>query len=46
MARLDLLNNVNANPKRRRALFIGVLVIGAIFLVWMVGTSVVLLATR
>ena len=36
MARLDLLNNMKANPKRRRALFVGVLVIGAIFVVWMV----------
>ena len=40
MARLDLLKNVNANPKRRRALFIGVLVIGAVFLVWMVTTGI------
>jgi regulator of protease activity HflC (stomatin/prohibitin superfamily) len=40
MARLDLLKNVNANPKRRRALFVGVLVLGGIFVVWMVTTGI------
>jgi regulator of protease activity HflC (stomatin/prohibitin superfamily) len=40
MARLDLLKNVNANPKRKRALFLGVLVIGAILLAWIVTSGV------
>lgn len=40
MARLDLLKNVNANPKRRRALFVTVLVLAGIFLVWMVTSGV------
>lgn len=40
MARLDLLKNVNANPKRRRALFVTVLVLGGILFVWMVTSGV------
>jgi regulator of protease activity HflC (stomatin/prohibitin superfamily) len=40
MARLDLLDKVNANPRRRRALFIGALVLGGIVLVWMVTSGV------
>jgi regulator of protease activity HflC (stomatin/prohibitin superfamily) len=40
MARLDLLKNVNANPKRRRALFVGAIVLGAIVFVWMVTTGI------
>ncbi len=40
MARLDLLKNVNANPKRKRALFVGVMVVAAILLVWLVTSGV------
>ena len=40
MARLDLLKNVNANPKRRRALFVTVLVVAGILFVWMVTSGV------
>jgi regulator of protease activity HflC (stomatin/prohibitin superfamily) len=40
MARLDLLDKVNANPKRKRAMFVGALVLGAVALVWMVTNGV------